>query len=309
MLTRKQLGTLTRTIAVGNYKGGVGKTTVTANVAALLARDGHRVLVVDLDDQGDQRTMFGLQGTDVDDDGADLLDAFTQGRPFKPKATKVDGLDMIVGGSAVEQLEQLVVANGGDADVATRFAVLLAELAGDYDAVLIDCPPKSRALLRVALIAARWVLIPIKSDENSASGIERLADSVADAQTLNPRLEALGVVLFDFDKQGSVLKSETRDTVAQIMGEGMTFDADIRHAPGVSFAEQRRGESAFLIAEAVEQQQPAWHFLRRGIRGTRFLPASAKSVRDDYVTLYRELVERVRRTDSGFAPKLEEIAA
>ena len=89
MLTRTQRKVLSRTIAVASYKGGVGKTSTTANLAALFAEEGHRVLVLDLDDQADMRTMFGINGSDIDDDGADMLAAFTEGRPFQPQPSGV----------------------------------------------------------------------------------------------------------------------------------------------------------------------------------------------------------------------------
>lgn len=306
MLDRKVRSALSRVIAVGSYKGGVGKTATTANLAGLFARDGHRVLVVDLDDQGDQQTLLGYYGTDTADGGRGVLQSFVDGVPFKPKTVPSGRVDVLAGGDAIEQLELMLI--NGDDDVYERFAQLLAPIAPEYDVIFLDCPPKSRSLLRMAMLSARYLLIPVRPDENSLTGIERLAATIQLVRGDNPKLEAVGVVAFDFDRQATSHLGDTRETVTEILGEGMLFDSFIGHATGVSIAEQRRGEGAWSLAQAAKAQEPWWKLRGRGER-VRRLPEAAARVAQDYQGIYAELVERIRTRDAGFAPRfaLEEI--
>lgn len=298
MLQRRQRAALDRVVALANYKGGVGKTTTTANLASFFARDGHRVLAVDLDDQNNLSTMFGYADTEVDDEGRGVVDSFVDGVPFKPVPVPgADGIDVLAGGEHTAELERFMV----DADAATaeRFAVLLSEVARDYDIVFLDCPPKSRPLLRMALIAARHLIIPIRLDENSSKGIIKLTNSVAEIRDENPGFELLGVLRFDFDRQSKRYQAEAKAVIEEILGEGLTFDAIVGHAPGVSFEEQRRGLSAIRQAQQLEST-PRWQFLRQGKRTP--LPESARKIALDYQQLYGEVVGRIRQTDSRFAP-------
>lgn len=299
MLRRRQRAALDRVIALANYKGGVGKTTTTANLASFFARDGHRVLAIDLDDQNNLSTMFGYGDTEIDDEGAAVLQSFVDGEPFAPTPVPgAEGIDVLAGGEHTAELERFMV--DADIETAERFAVLLSDIASEYDVVFLDCPPKSRPLLRMALIAARRLIIPIRLDENSSKGIIKLTNSVAEIRAENPGFELLGVLRFDFDRQSKRYQAEAKAVIEEILGEGLTFDAIIGHAPGVSFEEQRRGLSAIRQAQQLENT-PKWQFLRQGKRTP--LPESARKIAVDYQSLYGEVVERIRTTDPGFAPK------
>lgn len=301
MLTRTLTKQLHRVIAVSNFKGGAGKSSLTSNLAGLFAREGYRVLVIDLDKQGDQRTHLGYIDDPIDDDGAGLVEAFAEGVEPTPQPTKHAGLDVIAGGQQLEALEEMLITASAEDEADRRFAELLGPVAARYDVVLIDCPPNSSRLLGIALIAAHYLLVPVRSDENSLNGVERLARSVVAAKDVNPALEALGAVLFAFGTGATTLRAETRTAVDEIMSDGMVFEAFVRDAASVSAAEQRRGEPAHLIAQAVEQQDPWYKTLHRGAK-TRRLPQSAIGVADDYERIFTELLGRIRTHDATFKP-------
>ena len=181
-----------QTIACANQKGGVGKTTTVVNLASFLALAGHRILVVDLDPQGNATSGLGV-------DRSALPRSMYEGI--------VDGValrDLIVRGSAVglDIVPSAIALAGAEVELATvssrerRLHRLLTELTGDYDIVFVDCPPSLGLLTVNALTAADAVLIPLQCEYYALEGLNQLLatiDLVRDH--LNPDLALDGVVL------------------------------------------------------------------------------------------------------------------
>ncbi len=156
-----------RMLAVINQKGGVGKTTTTLNLAHALARQGRRVLAIDLDPQAHLTAGFGaLLHEQAGVDSLMLGEAALAERTLPVR----ERLDLLPAGSRLGELEHL--QEGG-----ARRGFLLRDTLGeadDYDAVLIDCPPSSGILGMNALLACREVLIPVAGDFFSLQGLARL---------------------------------------------------------------------------------------------------------------------------------------
>jgi chromosome partitioning protein len=179
------------TIACANQKGGVGKTTTVVNLASYLALAGDRVLVVDLDPQGNATSAFGLARArdrsvyDAVIDDAQLLDLATP--------TGVDGVTLIPSSIALAGAEvELTPLEQRE----RRLAHLVDPLRDAYDYVLIDCPPSLGLLTINALTAADSVLIPIQCEYFALEGLGQLLATVRlVTDHLNPRLEVKGAVL------------------------------------------------------------------------------------------------------------------
>lgn len=204
--------TKTNIIAVANQKGGVGKTTTAANVAAGLAVDKKLVLLVDLDPQGNASSGLGIdvsQGPttyDVLINGVSLVDAVRE--------TETKGLFVLPASNA------LVAAEVDLVDVAKREYQLQKILAsGAYDYIIIDCPPALGLLTINALTAADSVLIPVQTEYYALEGLGQLLGTIQRVRgQLNTNLELLGVVLTMYDKRTS-LSEQVKDEVAKHFGD------------------------------------------------------------------------------------------
>ncbi len=183
-------------IACTNQKGGVGKTTTVVNLASYLARSRRRVLVVDLDPQGNATSGLGLASVPVERsihpvlvDGGDALDRVV------PAA--IEGLSIIPSSRDLAGAEvELVPVEGRE----RRLARALRPLATSYDTILLDCPPSLGLLTVNALTAADSVLIPIQCEYYALEGLGQLLSTIDLVRAhLNPRLAIKGVLLTMFD--------------------------------------------------------------------------------------------------------------
>jgi len=191
-------------IAVATQTGGVGKTTTTANLGAALALRGRRVLLVDLDPQGNLTSAFGLE-KDVQQTVAEsLLDR----RVPLPVVSVANGS---AGGHENIQKLSVVPASVG---LASAEAQLMNKLGRElrlrdqllsvdehYDYVMIDTPPSLGVLTINALVAATKVIIPTEARFFSLQGLQMLEESIDEILYLNPRLEVLGILLSKMDRR------------------------------------------------------------------------------------------------------------
>lgn len=200
-------------IAVLNQKGGVGKTTSAINLAAFLVKAGKKVLVIDLDPQGNATSGLGLDKQDMEVTTYDvLLDATKM--PAAIKESHVHGLN-IVPANANLAASEIELAQQAD-----REGKLKAALAGlTYDYILIDCPPALGLLTLNALTAADYLLIPVQAEYYALEGLgQLLAVFQRVRETTNPRLEILGVVITMFDSRNS-LAAQVKDELSKHFGD------------------------------------------------------------------------------------------
>lgn len=179
---------MAQVIAVTNQKGGVGKTTTTINVAYNLAKSGKRVLLVDLDPQGN-----ATSGLSVSKNGATTRDVLSGKAALEAAAvpTAYKNLAILPTDAELATLETEIASSK---DRAIRLKKVLSEI--DYDVVLIDCPPSLGLLTVNALTAAHSVIIPVQTEYYALEGLGQLLETMKLVrQALNPKLAILGVVM------------------------------------------------------------------------------------------------------------------
>lgn len=301
---------LSRVIAVSNGKGGVLKTTITANIGGLLAASGSRVLLVDLDPQGNLAEDLGFTGSERDDRGAALADALQTGGRYGATPVRAirENLDVFVGGPELERASAYLVTRGSQSET-TQLALarVLAPIAADYDLVLIDCPPGEEALQTAAMGAAKWVLVPVKSDASSRRGFEAVANRLElvrgqhDGVTgYNPEVGLLGVVLVGVGTNSTAIRREARH---RIVGEDAAasrdvFESTIRHSEATAQATRETGQLVHELDDQVSRA-PKWYQIRRGeATAPEFAPRSATNVADDLQAVTEELVARLASAET-----------
>lgn len=174
-------------LSVSNQKGGVTKTTLTFNLAYLLA-EKKKVLAVDLDPQGSLTTIFS-----PDDIQYTIYSVMCEGVKAKDAVISVsESLDLLAGGIQLANAEvELVNAKGRE----NYLKLALESIKGEYDYILIDCPPSLGLLLINSLNASDKVIIPTTTDYLSYKGLDLLLDTIAKVKVnFNPELKILGVV-------------------------------------------------------------------------------------------------------------------
>lgn len=162
---------LARVVAVINGKGGAGKTSITANVAGLIANSGFRVLAVDMDPQGNLAEDLGYTSTEIDDEGRALSAALAYGQPVKPVQGVRANLDVLIGGHHLDVAAAALGVAKDQTKARLALAQVLEPIASEYDMIFIDCPPGIETLQTAAAAAARWALVPAKSDASSRKGM------------------------------------------------------------------------------------------------------------------------------------------
>jgi chromosome partitioning protein len=253
---------MTRILAVANQKGGVGKTTTSINLAASLTLAGRRVLLIDLDPQGNA----------------------TMGSGVDKRSARISVYDVLLGSSTIPEARvrssgsyDLVPANrelaGAEVELVglpereTRLRDALKEVQVEYDFVLIDCPPALNLLTVNGLCAAHAVMIPMQCEYYALEGLSDLVQTIKRVrQHLNPALEIEGLLRTMYDPRNT-LAQQVSDQLQQHFGEKVyrtIIPRNIRLAeapshgmPVMSLDRQSKGALAYLALAGEMLSKPA----------------------------------------------------
>ncbi len=190
-------------IVIANQKGGVGKTTTAINLSAACALQGKKVLLIDLDPQGNSSLSFVEQQI-INESAFELFTELNHSWDEFIYETKVKNLKIVPSKINLAKLEAKLV---GDFDAIFRLRDRIEEIRSDYDLIFIDTPPTLGLITVNALVAASHVLIPIQSSYFALEGTDDLLETIEKVRSRpNPDLDLLGVLVTLFDKRTSLSK-------------------------------------------------------------------------------------------------------
>ena len=281
-------------IMVMNGKGGVLKTTLTAQIAGLAAASGWRVLAVDLDQQANLSRDLGY--TQRSDGGAGLFAAVQGERPLLPVTDVRPNLDVVAGGPELVKLYRYLDLERSARPLAgfDHLERALRQVAGPYQLIVLDSPPGGEVIHLEAMAACRGVVIPTQPDQGSIDGLATVFRRLAEVrQGPNPALEVLGVALGPVPTQSTRLRSDTKEKLASIAGDQIhLFDTVIRSSQKIAVECRDNGVLAHEY-EAEAATAPKWYQLSTTERKQkRSFSTAATGLAGDYEQLVDEILQR-----------------
>ncbi|MAY86264.1 ParA family protein [Arenibacterium halophilum] len=225
-------------IAVANQKGGVGKTTTAINLAAALVENGLKVLVVDLDPQGNASTGFGIEREDRDYTTYDLLlDDAPLNEVIHP--TTISGLGIVPATVDLSSADIELISNEKRSFLLHDALRQVAMDSYGWDFILIDCPPSLNILTVNAMVAAHSVLVPLQSEFFALEGLSQLMLTLREVrQSANPELRIEGIVLTMYDQRNNLsqqVEQDARDNLGDLVFDTV-IPRNVRISEAPSFA-------------------------------------------------------------------------
>ena len=305
-------------IAFANGKGGVGKTSLAANEAALFGNAGYRVLLVELDMQGNCARDFGLvvgEWETVEDLIASNGEAHAAalmlpGAPSAPPPFYENvrpGVDLIAGGYALERIYKYFASNAATQSLHAALIAEIGSLNRTYDLIVIDAPPVDMTAMDAVLRVAGTVIVPIRADDASIDGLSVVARRFELARQDNPALMLGGVVRFGLGSSSTRIAQRVLETVNAILGgTAPVFTNIIRHSDAATFDGRRHGLMAYELESASKiAQRRRLEALRAGASlneaGVSTGAASSAGLAEDYEGLGMEILHHVNELSTQYA--------
>jgi chromosome partitioning protein len=251
-----------KVIAIANQKGGVGKTTTSINLAASLVKTKRRVLLIDLDPQGNATMGSGVNKEEA---RVSTYEVLIGTDPIENARTTTEGgYDMIPANGRLSGAEvELIELDRRE----RRLRVAIESVRGEYDFILIDCPPALNLLTINALVAAQTVLIPMQCEYYALEGLTALVNTIRKIrETLNPTLQIEGLLRTMFDPRNN-LDNEVSAQLKEHFGDKLyrtVIPRNIRLAeapsygkPVIAYDMQSKGAQAYLAlaGEMLRREQ------------------------------------------------------
>ena len=263
-MPNSQSTTSTKIVAVANQKGGVGKTTTTINLGAALAAQGKKVLLVDIDPQGNASTGLSVPAEDREKTSYDLLEGTPLAAIVRP--TPVEGLLIIPATTDLSSADIDLVNN--DRRVFLLRDALRGAEGKAFDYILIDCPPSLNLLTVNAMVAADSILVPLQSEFFALEGLSQLMLTIRELrEAANPNLRIEGIVLTMYDQRNR-LSQQVEDDAREYLGE-LVFETVIPRnvrvseapsygIPVLDYEPSSRGAQAYIaLAQEMLQKSVA----------------------------------------------------
>lgn len=292
-LTRIDEGLMDRkVIAIVNGKGGVGKSSLSSALAVAWAKMGLSVLLIEMDEQGNNGEDLATTNTPLNDQGQAQAAAILEGKPLTPTGKARPNLWVVPGGDALEEVVEELYCQRRLAKLAedpadqtawmAMYAAAIDKIRDDYDAIILDIAPGSDVLQLAALTAADNVLIPSKSDPSSRKGLRTVAQRFAIARQNNPMLRLLGVVLFATNSSATKVQKNIKDSLkSDLKGGAPVFEQNIRHVEAAAVEARRIGK----VPQELRSSQELHPSLRK----------SMKDLAGDYQSIAIEIMQEMAK--------------
>ncbi len=259
-----------RTIAVLNQKGGVGKSTTAVNVAYSLAKEGHRILLIDLDPQATATTSLGIDPYKVEKTVYDVLVETRHNIEIATQRTELANLEVLpsnvdLAGAEIALSRDII---GG----VTKLRRAIQGIAENYRLIFIDCPPSLGILTLNGLAASTDVLIPIQVQHYALKGMRELQNTILRVrEELGIRINVLGILMTQFHKVPTVHKVISREILdyfgtkvfktvisqtVKIQESDLKQEPVMKYAPDSPVAEQYAALSQEILKRAPERGRP-----------------------------------------------------